>query len=279
MRLPRLALRRMSWTRLLFLGAGVCALLAFVLVVRPAIPRAAPAHDHMDMSPQAMQAAIDAWLSKHPESASAQPLADPVDTFLVNNFFFDNNGDGIGPDTAFIQPGDAVMWKWVSGTHTTTNGVDTSDPNAGTIWNHNINSASQTFTQVFPNEGTFPFFCVPHFSLGMKGAVVVQQAVAVRPLGDPVARIGFLSSPEPNPTSGRVLFRFGLRQAGLARAEILDARGRLIAVPVNDHLEPGSFSGVWNGLTSGGAHVSPGVYYVRLTVPGSQESRTIVLTP
>src|SRR5262249_26038503 len=156
------------------------------------------------------------WFAKHPETASARPLADPVDTFWVGDYYFDNNGNGLGPDTAFVQPGDAVMWKWVEGSHTTTNGVDPDDSLSATIWNHQVNSINPTFVQVFPSEGTFPFYCLPHFSF-MKGVVVVQQAVAVRPTGDLVSRIGFLSSPAPNPTSGRVLFRFGLREAGLAR--------------------------------------------------------------
>jgi hypothetical protein len=170
------------------------------------------------------------------------------------------------------------MWKWVDGSHTTTNGVNPEDPASATIWNHNLNSLSTSFTQVFPDEGVFPFYCVPHFSL-MFGTVVVQQTVSVRPVGDAVNHLGFLSAPTPNPSSGRVLFRFGLREAGLAKAEILDARGRLIAVPVNDRLGAGAFSGVWDGLATGGKRVSPGVYFLRLSVPGKQESRAVVLTP
>jgi plastocyanin len=271
---------RPSRRYLLVVTGWLAAILAVALIVfgRASAPSAAGMpHDHMMMNEQEMQAKLAAWLALHPDTPGS-PLAVAADTFMVGDFYMDNNGDQVnGPDTAFIQPGDAVMWKWVAGSHTTTNGVNPADPTAGTIWTHSINSLNQTFTQVFPNEGVFPFFCMPHFSL-MFGTVVVRQTVSVRPLGDPVARIGFLSPPAPNPTSGRVLFRFGLGEAGLARAEILDARGRLIAVPVNDRLQAGAFSGAWNGLTTGGVHVSPGVYFVKLTVPGRQESRSIVLT-
>jgi len=243
-------------------------------------PSAAPvAHDHMNMSAADMQAKIDAWFAKHPETQSAKPLADPVDTFFAGDYYFDNNGDQAnGPDTAFIQPGDAVMWQWVGGSHTTTNGTDPEDPLAGTIWDAHLNSSLTSYVQIFPSEGTYPFYCVPHFSY-MYGVVVVQQAVAVRPLDGAAARIGFLAAPAPNPSSGRVLFRFGLRQPGAARAEILDARGRLVAVPVNEHLGAGAFSGVWDGLSTTGAHVSPGVYYIRLTVPGARETKSVVLAP
>jgi plastocyanin len=253
---------------------------ALVPLAHPPAPSAAPAaHDHMNMSAADMQAKIDAWFAKHPETQSAKPLADPVDTFFAGDYYFDNNGDGAnGPDTAFIQPGDAVLWQWVEGSHTTTNGTDPDDPDAGTIWNHNLNMVSPSYVQVFPNEGTYPFYCLPHFFY-MYGVVVVQQAVAVRPLDGAAPRIGFLAAPAPNPSSGRVLFRFGLREPGVARAEILDARGRLVAVPVNEHLGAGAFSGVWNGLSTTGAHVSPGVYYVRLTVPGARETKSIVLEP
>jgi len=252
--------------------------LALVLAGRAPAPSAAAPHDHMAMSKEEMEQKIAAWFAVHPETQGS-PLTVAADTFFVGDYYMDNNGDGInGPDTAFIQPGDAIMWKWVAGSHTTTNGTDPEDTTEGTIWNAHINIGSLTYTQVFPNEGTFPFFCMPHFDL-MYGTIVVQQTVSVRPLGDPVARIGFLSPPTPNPTSGRVLFRFGLGEAGPARAEILDARGRLIAMPVNDHLQAGAFSGVWDGRATGGTRVSPGVYYVRLTVPGRRESRSIVLTP
>jgi len=246
---------------------------------QPSGARAAHAHAHMNMSAADMQAELDAWFAKHPQTQSAKPLADPVDTFFTGDFYFDNNGDGVnGPDTAYVQPGDAVMWQWVEGSHNTTNGVDPDDPTAGTIWNHALNSTSTSYIQVFPDEGTFPFFCRPHFT-NMYGVVVVQQLVAVRPLDGAATHLGFLAAPAPNPSSGRVLFRFGLGQPGNARAEILDARGRLIAVPVNEHLGAGAFSGVWDGLSTTGAHVSPGVYYIRLTVPGARETKSVVLTP
>jgi len=263
-----------------FLALAIAFAAALAFLAHTTAPSAAPAaHVHMNMSAADMQAKLDAWFAKHPETQSARPLADPVDTFLAGDYYFDNNGDGVnGPDTAFIQPGDAVMWQWVAGSHTTTNGTDPDDPNAGTIWNHNLNMASPSYVQVFPNEGTYPFYCLPHFFY-MTGVVVVQQAVAVRPLEGTATRIGFLAPPAPNPSSGRVLFRFGLRGPGAARAEILDARGRLVAVPVNEHLGAGAFSGVWDGRSTSGAHVSPGVYYIRLTVPGAHETKSIVLAP
>ena len=265
-----------AWILLVGLAlVGACIL----LLGRAGTPSASAApHDQMMMSAEEMKARIAAWFAVHPETQGS-PLAVAADTFMVGSFYMDNNGDQInGPDTSFIQPGDAVMWKWVSGNHTTTNGTGPADTTSGTIWNHNLNLGSTSFTQVFPDEGIFPFYCVPHSSL-MFGVVVVQQTVSVRPVGGTVSRLGFLSAPTPNPTSGRVLFRFGLREAGPARAEIMDARGRLIAVPVNDRLPAGAFSGVWDGLATGGGRVSPGVYYLRLSVPGKQESKTIVLTP
>src|SRR5690349_10037821 len=119
---------------------------AFALLAHAPQPSAAPAphaHDHMNMSAADMQAELDAWFAKHPETQSAKPLSDPVDTFFAGDYYFDNNGDQVnGPDTAFIQPGDAVMWQWVGGSHSTTNGTDPDDPTAGTLWNYLLNSTS-----------------------------------------------------------------------------------------------------------------------------------------
>ena len=227
------------------------------------------AHDHaMDM-----EAAVRDWMAAHPARGGPLDAADvPADTFFVGNFYFDNDGNPAdGRDTAVVQPGQSVLWKWVGGSHTTTSGTGPLDPQEGAIWNHAITSTSTSFVQAFPTEGTFPFFCGVHPG-SMKGIVEVRQAVAVRPLPGGGDRIGFLADPAPNPSSGRVLFLFGLRSAGRARAEVFDARGRRVATPVDQDLGPGSYVGLWDG-----AGASPGAYYLKLTLPGSRETRKIVL--
>src|SRR5262245_14369231 len=117
---------------------AVCLVLGVAVLGRAPAPSAATPHDHMAMSKEEMQQKIAAWFAVHPETQGS-PLAEAADTFFVGDFYMDNNGDGInGPDTAFIQPGDAIMWKWVAGSHTTTNGTDPEDSTAGQIWTATI---------------------------------------------------------------------------------------------------------------------------------------------
>lgn len=84
------------------------------------------------------------------------------------------------PATVTVPVGTTIQWFWVSAGHTVTSGADgvadglfcspgdldcaagvTSD--VGTFYEH-----------TFDAPGTYPYFCVPHYSVGMKGTIVVQ---------------------------------------------------------------------------------------------------------
>ena len=72
-------------------------------------------------------------------------------------------------------------------------------------------------------------------------------------------------------------FQFALREVGQARAEVFDARGRLVACVLDRQLGTGSFAASWNGRNAAGALASPGIYYLRLRLPGFTDSRRIVI--
>lgn len=85
------------------------------------------------------------------------------------------------PNDVSISLHDTVHWIMpASGFHTVTNGVDFSDPDAGILFDHMLNSAGATFDYKFDTAGTFPFFCQPHQSLGMTGTIRVA-ATSVTP--------------------------------------------------------------------------------------------------
>ena len=75
-----------------------------------------------------------------------------------------------GTNTTTITAGDTVEWVWASSGHSTTR---TGTPRS---WDSGIQGAPFTFSQTFPNPGTFPYFCVPHQLLGMVGTIVVKPA-------------------------------------------------------------------------------------------------------
>jgi plastocyanin len=84
-------------------------------------------------------------------------------------------GETWSPSVVTITPGDEVTWQWTSGLHTTTSGTGPGDPDAGLLWNSPLTSAVPTFSFTFNDTGHYPFFCEPHFIVGMVGEVIVEE--------------------------------------------------------------------------------------------------------
>lgn len=77
------------------------------------------------------------------------------------------------PESLSVFTGDTVTWV-NKGTfpHTTTSGVN-GKPDG--LWDSKHLTRGQSFSYVFTQPGTYPYFCMPHHSLGMKGVVVVTD--------------------------------------------------------------------------------------------------------
>jgi len=88
-----------------------------------------------------------------------------------------NGGDlAFGPAAIRVDPGTEVVWEWTGkgGTH---NVVD----NAGNFQSDMYGQAGETYSRTFESEGTYKYYCAPHESMGMKGAVVVGGSGGVDP--------------------------------------------------------------------------------------------------
>jgi plastocyanin len=97
-----------------------------------------------------------------------------------NGLFFD-------PENVTIQPGDTVEWNWGGDHgHSVTSGSNgTSDG----LFNSGTQTTPFTFSFTFPNAGTFPYFCLPHVSLGMTGVVHVVGSTTPSILGNISTRL------------------------------------------------------------------------------------------
>jgi len=209
-------------------------------------------------------------------------VTDPADTFTVDATSFDtDHNPATQVDTAYIRPGQSIYWivtpNQGEGVHTVTNGTGSLDPSAGTLFDVNVSPVDSTFIYTFNQQGTFPFFCRVHEAFNMKGVVVVTDAVGVPPLPNG-KQIGFASEPEPNPTRGSVSFRLAMPAAGHASVRVFDTRGQLVAIPFDGDLGAGVRNVSWNGLRRDGGRAASGVYYLRVTLPGYRDSRSVVLT-
>ena len=245
-----------------------------VLAPWPAVSRAQPGHAHMPMTEAAMKARADAyWASHKPVGTQSKHTADAIIT--ARDFVFDADGNlATAVDTATIFVGETVEWEWVNGSHTVTNGTGSSDPNAGTIFNQQLDNTHTIVSFTFNAAGLYPYFCIVHEGL-MSGFVRVQSPVGV--VSGPFATVGFTRNPYPNPTRRGASFSYSLSRAGRARAEVFDAGGRMIAVPLDLDLGAGPHDGAWDGRRRDGRPAGPGVYYLRLRLPGYLESRRIIL--
>jgi halocyanin-like protein len=73
---------------------------------------------------------------------------------------------GYGPAAVRVDPGTTVTWEWVAGSHN----VVADD---GTYESELTNEEGFTFSHTFEAEGVSKYYCTPHQSMGMKGAIVV----------------------------------------------------------------------------------------------------------
>jgi plastocyanin len=81
------------------------------------------------------------------------------------------------PQSVSIQPGDTVRWRWLGNmAHTVTSGNGPSDPDSGKLFGSPLRTGNYTFSHTFTEVGSYPYYCAPHFDMGMQGQVQVGTA-------------------------------------------------------------------------------------------------------
>jgi halocyanin-like protein len=85
------------------------------------------------------------------------------------------NGNGgtfaFEPPAVRIDPGTTVTFSWTSNTHNVL--VEEQPSGAGWEGHAPIEDTGFEFEHTFETEGVYTYYCEPHLSLGMKGAIVV----------------------------------------------------------------------------------------------------------
>lgn len=75
---------------------------------------------------------------------------------------------GFGPAAIRVDPGTTVVWEWTG--EGNSHNVVAED---GSFESELYSAPGETFEHTFESEGIYKYYCVPHQSLGMLGAVVV----------------------------------------------------------------------------------------------------------
>jgi hypothetical protein len=86
-----------------------------------------------------------------------------------------------------------------------------------------------------------------------------------------------LSQNRPNPFNPRTEISFELARGGPATLRVFDASGRLVRTLVEGSLQTGSHRAEWDGMDSRGRKATSGVYFYRLTAPGFESAKKMLL--
>jgi halocyanin-like protein len=116
--------------------------------------------------------AVDEWLSDagNYDGSIADETGNDSVTVEVGA---DGNGGtfAFAPPAVRVDPGTTVTFTWVSNTHNVV--VESQPDGAGWEGHETIENEGFEFESTFETKGAYLYFCDPHLSAGMKGAIVV----------------------------------------------------------------------------------------------------------
>lgn len=104
-------------------------------------------------------------------ACSSEDPAVENDTNVVNVKLVPNRFD---PPSVKIKVGQTVRWTWSGGTHNVVSGAECPPAPGDGKFKSGAPTAGGTFDKKFETAGTFPYYCEPHCSMGMKGEVIVE---------------------------------------------------------------------------------------------------------
>lgn len=110
---------------------------------------------------------VDEWLSNTDNYDSIEDLHGEDSVTVEVGAQGNSDANAFAPAAIRISPGTTVTWEWVDGYHNV----------VATDGEFDSGSAEQdgSFEHIFDEAGTFYYYCDPHRSIDMKGAVVVES--------------------------------------------------------------------------------------------------------
>ncbi len=178
------------------------------------------------------------------------------------------------PDTLSINEGDSVLWVNTSAlVHTTTSGTG-GVPNG--YWDSGLMSPNDSFAFHFDSAGSFPYFCIPHWTLGMVGLVTVSPVgIDAIQTAEP-AEIG-LAFAYPNPFTQTVRFDYSVNVPGRLEVTIYNPVGETVRRLIDAHMAVGRHTLFWNGEDDLGRRAGSGVYYIGAHINGTSLQEKVLL--
>ena len=168
------------------------------------------------------------------------------------------------PDTLTITHGDSVLWinQSVLTFHTTTSG-DTGVPNG--IWDSRQMAPGDSVVFHFVNVDNYPYYCTPHWQLGMIGLIISAPA-DIEEKDSNISIDHQANQNYPNPFSSFTNITYQLQKPGRVVIRIYDATGQPIRSFIRQHNNPGEYSITWDSKDRKGEKVAAGIYFYQVNL-------------
>ncbi|MFZ0389482.1 MAG: S8 family serine peptidase [Calditrichia bacterium] len=110
---------------------------------------------------------------------------------------------------------------------------------------------------------------IPADGLGIPPVGIAQESTAPRRFA--------LSANYPNPFNPSTTINFQIPESGQVYLQIFNMLGQRVRTLVSNHLEPGSYQVVWDGLGDNGQPAASGIYLYRLQAGAFQKEMKMIL--
>lgn len=183
-------------------------------------------------------------------------------------------GFTFAPETLNALAGDTVRWiNTDTRIHTTTSG--TNGVQNG-IWNSGNMAQGDSFKFIFTNQGNYPYYCIPHFAMGMTGLIIVSSSeikelnTATKPM--------LAAGNYPNPFQSNIRINYEITRPGKVTIKIYDALGKPVKNLVNRQTAIGNYAVNWDGTNQTNEEVQNGLYFYRINFNGTNYTGKILKT-
>ena len=178
------------------------------------------------------------------------------------------------PDTININQGDSVLWINTTAIgHTTTSGVD-GVPDG--YWDSGAMAANDSIAFHFDSAGSFPYYCTPHWALGMVGLFIVDP-VGIEEYEQGVPSDVDLDNIHPNPFVQTTAITYSLSIPRHVQVSILNAAGQVVKVLTDGTMDEGTHVAQWDGRDAHGNEVAAGAYFVQVSLENQHTERKVLL--
>jgi hypothetical protein len=101
--------------------------------------------------------------------------------------------------------------------------------------------------------------------------------LAQAPVAGDTPAVTQLATAVPNPAAQNMAFAFSLAKGGQVDLSVFTVSGRLVKTLIHETRPAGNYRVTWSGIDESGLRATAGTYFVRLSAPQGQFTRTLTL--